>query len=65
MGLREVHVAREDLQRPEAEEEDGEDGERDHAEDADAEREARRQPVGSLDAGVGRRNRDDGARGSP
>ena len=42
------------LQRPEAQKEDREDGEREHAEEADAQRELRRQPVRLRDARVGR-----------
>ncbi len=41
------------LERPEPQEEDGEDGERDEAEDGDAEGELRRQPVRLLDPRVG------------
>ena len=45
-------VAGEHLERPEPQEEHGEDGERDEAEDRDAQRELRRQPVRLLDPRV-------------
>ena len=51
---RQVLVAREHLQRPEPQEEDGEHREREKREDRDAERELRRQAVGLLDARVAR-----------
>ena len=50
--LRPVLGAREHLERPEAQEEHGEDGERDEAEDRDAQRELRRQAVRLLDPRV-------------
>ena len=48
-----VLVAGEHLERPEPQEEHREDGERDEAEDRDAQGELRRQAVGLLDARVG------------
>ena len=50
----EVTVAGEHLQRPEPEEEDGEDGERERGEDRDAERKLRRQAIGLFGARVAR-----------
>ena len=50
----EIRVAGEDLERPEPEEEHREDRERNDAEDADPKREPGRQPVGRLDARIGR-----------
>ena len=47
-------VAREHLERPEANEEDGERGEHEEAEDPDPEEELRREPVGSVDRRVPR-----------
>ena len=52
-----VAVAGEHLERPEPEEEDGEDGERERAEHADAERELRREAVRLRDPRIGRQER--------
>ncbi len=52
VGLGQVTVARQDLQRPEAHEQRGEDGKGEEPEHCDPERELRRQPVRLFDARI-------------
>ena len=54
LRIGQVLLTRQNLQRPEPEEEDGEDGEGDDAEDADPEGKSGRQPIRRLDAGIRR-----------